>query len=212
LALVRKWVPSSLHSAGTFSGYRDNVYALLECEIRPLGSIRTAADIGSGDGWLVQRLIEDKLVDDCIGFETKRRPNVLIEPVLYDGHNIPLADRSSEIVLAVDVVHHAEDPFALLREIARVSEKWILLKDHIYQNGRDRTILIILDWIGNRRFGIPSPGNYQFRWSWLHQLQACGFGLRSLVYPARCHRGLLGASTNHLQFVALFGREARSSK
>ena len=195
-----------MSGAGTLTGYRARTYALVRDTMRALGPIANAADIGAGEGWYARALMDDGVIARCTPVEVTRRALTIVEPVLYDGARLPFPDRSVELVYAVDVVHHACDPFALLDEMARVASRWIVLKDHTYQTALGRFTLAVLDELGNRRFGIPSPGRYQRAWSWLPRLEASGFVVRTLMHPAPCHPHILGALTNRLQFVAAFER------
>ena len=197
---------SGAPGAGTITGYRGCVYALVRDALRATGPIAHAVDVGAGEGWYARQLVRDGVVRLCTAVEIKRRSVTYVEPVLYDGRRLPLPDRSCELVYAIDVVHHAPEPVALLDEMARVSARFILLKDHTHRGIAGRVALTILDEIGNRRFGIPSPGAYQRDWSWLPALQSRGFVPRTMIHPAPCHAGVLGALTNRLQFVAIFER------
>ena len=192
--------------AGTITGYRDRTYALVRDAIRALGPVAAAVDVGAGEGWYARRLMDDGVIARCTPVEVTRRALTLVEPVLYDGARLPFDDRTVDLVYAVDVVHHAADPFALLEEMARVARRWLVLKDHTYRSVLGRASLAIMDELGNRRFGIPSPGRYQHGWTWLPPLAAAGFTPRTLIHPAPCHTGLPGALTNRLQFVAAFER------
>ena len=193
-------------SAGSLTGYRGRVYRIVADTLRALGPITHAADVGAGDGWYARRLVQDGVVTQCTAVEVKRRAVSFVEPVLYDGRQLPIRDRGCDLVYAIDVVHHAPDPFGLLDELARVSSRYILLKDHTYSSVAGYAALSLMDELGNRRFGIPSPGKYQRRWSWLPRLESHGFVPRTMIHPARCHTGRFGAVTNGLQFVAVFER------
>ncbi len=192
--------------AGTITGYRDRTYALVREAIGALGPVATAVDVGAGEGWYARRLMDEGLIVRCTPVEVQRRTQTLVEPVLYDGVRLPFDDRSVELVYAIDVVHHAGDPLALLADMARVSARWLVLKDHTYASGLGRATLAVMDELGNRRFGIPSPGRYQHAWDWLPALEHAGFRPRTMLHPAACHTGLLGTLTNRLQFVAAFER------
>ncbi len=192
--------------AGALTGYRERVYRLVAHHLRAIGPIGSAIDVGAGEGWYAARLQREGVIDLVIPIEVVRRKRVLIEPTLYDGVTIPFADRSTELAYAVDVVHHTGDPLALLGEIARVSSRWILLKDHTFKSRIGCLTLAVLDELGNRRFGIPSPGNYQREFEWVAYLRTVGFDCVQLTHPAVCQRGALGVLTNHLQFVAVFER------
>lgn len=199
-------MPADIGEAGAVTGYRGRVYRLVCAALRALGPIPYAVDVGAGEGWYAKSLVDDGIVGRCEAVEIARRARTLVEPILYDGTRLPMADRSAPLVYAIDVVHHAPDPRALLDDIARVSAKWILLKDHTYASALGRATLVVLDELGNRRFGIPSPGTYQREWTWLTHLASRGFHVRTMIHPAPCQRGLLGALTNPLQFVAVFER------
>jgi SAM-dependent methyltransferase len=199
---------TDLRAAGAVTGYRERVYAIVSGALRTLGVIPHAVDVGAGEGWYAKRLVDDGIVGRCDAVEVVRREHVFVEPLLYDGARLSMADHSADLVYAVDAVHHAADPGALLDEIARVAAKWILLKDHTYRTPVGRATLSLLDEIGNRRFGIRSPGKYQHNWAWLPRLESQGFRICTMIHPARCHRGVLGALSNRLQFVAVVARRA----
>ena len=189
--------------SGQFTGYRERTFGLIGNLLKPLGLIESSIDVGAGEGWFANRLMQEGLVQNCIPVEVSLRKHVEIEPIIYDGKTLPFPDNFAPLVYSIDVVHHAENPFELLDEIARVSSRWILLKDHTFDNFLGQITLQILDELGNRRFGIHSPGKYQKAWTWLEHLESRGYKLLSLLHPARCHTGILGAATNKLQFIAL---------
>ncbi len=192
--------------AGTITGYRGRTYALVKAAIGALGPVASAIDVGAGDGWYARSLMDDGVVARCTPVDVTRRAGTVLEPLLYDGRRLPFDDRSTDLVYAVDVVHHADVPADLLKEMARVARRWIVLKDHTYVTASGRMALALLDELGNRRFGIPSPGRYQRAWEWLPILRDAGFEPRGIVHPASCQAGLLGALTNRWQFVAAFER------
>jgi len=191
--------------AGGVTDYRRRTFALLRSLIASTGGVATALDIGAGDGWMAKSLMAAGLLGTCTPVDVKRRSHVVLEPLLYDGERLPFDDSSIDLCYAVDAVHHAADPSRLLRDMARVSRRFIVLKDHRYESRAGAWVLRILDEIGNRRFSIGSPGHYQRGSAWLDLLRAEGFVVRTLIHPAPCHVGLLGL-TNRLQFVALFER------
>ncbi len=119
---------------------------------------------------------------------------------------MPFADRSFDLVYTVDVLHHCDDPFAQLAEIARVARQYILIKDHTFSSAAGRMTLAVLDELGNRKFGIPSPYNYQNGWEWSAHLENLGWKEVRLTHPLACHKGFLGALTNSLQYIALYQR------
>ena len=188
------------------SAYKARVLEILASVLRGHGPVERALDFGAGDGWFAERLKQGGLARDVVAVDVMRRARSVHEVMLYDGTHLPFDDRSFDLAYALDALHHCPDPLASLRELARCTRWALLLKDHVHQGSAGRAALAVLDEIGNRRFGVASPRNYQARWEWLPPLADAGFGLRALVHPAACHRGPLGWATNRLQFVALWTR------
>ncbi len=81
-----------------------------------------------------------------------------------------------------------------------------MIKDHTFRSATGRWTLAVLDELGNRKFGIPSPYHYQHGWAWTEHLEKRGWTLQTLLHPASCHTGLLGILTNPLQYVARYER------
>lgn len=192
--------------AGGVTGYRDRTYTLIRSVLRDIGHIDDAIDVGAGDGWAAQTLMDEGLVGRCQPVDVVRRKLIQLEPVLYDGSTLPFDDKGVTLAYAIDAAHHASNPLRFIQELGRVARRFVLLKDHTYASVSGRVALRILDEIGNRRFSIGSPGNYQRDFRWFRALEDDGFLLRKLIHPARCHVGWLGTLTNKLQFVALFER------
>ncbi len=117
-----------------------------------------------------------------------------------------MVDRSVELAYAFDVLHHCPEPVAVLRELMRCTDRYLLLKDHTFRNRSDRWVLAALDEIGNRRFGVPSVHKYQRGWEWVGRIEAEGFERCALVTPVRLAGFPLGLVANKLQFIGLWRR------
>jgi hypothetical protein len=186
--------------------YRQRVLSLLSQTMQKHGRPEAALDFGSGDGWFAQQMLDQAIVGQVTPIDVKRRDHVFIEPLIYDGALLPFEDRAFELVYTIDVLHHCPDPLAKLYEIASRSSKWLLIKDHVYSSPIGYGALAILDELGNRRFGIPSPYLYQKNWAWHDALVANGWARIEHLHPAPCHTGMLGWMTNRLQYVSLYQR------
>jgi SAM-dependent methyltransferase len=151
-------------------------------------------------------MIRSARAKTVVGVEVKRWPHAMHPPVLFDGSRLPFANRSFDLVYAIDVLHHCPEPTRALDEALRCSSRYFLIKDHTYKNPLEFLGLCVLDEIGNRRFKVPTLYRYQERWEWSEHLRSRGFMLEGLVHPAACHVGLLGRVTNSWQFVALWRR------
>lgn len=123
-------------------------------------------DIGCGDGNIDVLIQRQKPDLDIEGIDVVLRPKTHIRVKLFDGFTIPYNDKSFDIVMFVDVLHHAEDPVRLLEEARRVSRRLILIKDHLREGILANATLRFMDWIGNAPHGISLPYNYWNRVEW----------------------------------------------
>ena len=134
----------------------------------------TVLDIGCGDG-TIGNLIGQLRPDISIqGVEYMVRPACKIECRPFDGSTLPFPDACFDVCLFVDVLHHTQDPSVLLREAARVSRSFVLIKDHLNENFIDNATLRLMDWVGNRPHGVVLTYNYQSRKQWAEYFSNCG--------------------------------------
>ena len=188
------------------SAYQERVLAHTLRLITPLGHLQSVLDFGCGSGWYARALTERGIANEIKGVEVQRRKETYIEPILYDGVRLPFEDRRFDLVYAMDVIHHCPSPTTSLVEAARCARKYFLLKDHVHFSIGQKLLLTMLDELGNRKFGIPSPGNYQKAWEWLPVLTKAGFKLETLVHPSPCNGPLLDSIAAPTQFLALWSR------
>lgn len=123
-------------------------------------------DIGCGDGRLaalIRSLRPDVAVE---GVDVLVRPETAIPVTAFDGRVLPFADDTFDAVMMIDVLHHAENPAALLAEAQRVARQVVLIKDH-RRNGlfADAT-LRFMDWVGNARHGVALPYTFWSEAQW----------------------------------------------
>ncbi len=188
-------------------GYRTEVLRLIE-SLLPERGIPSALDVGAGDGWIASELLRRRLVGAVRAVDVQARPRSFVPVELYDGETPTWAPRSFDLVYAIDVVHHARRPLALLDLMMAASARYLLLKDHTYRTPLGWMALSALDELGNRRFGVPSLYHYQQGWAWCDHIERAGFKRVAHVHPARVEKRFFGALTNGLQFVALWERTA----
>ena len=185
--------------------YRPRILARLESLIRPL-AVPQVLDFGSGDGYFASQVGRLPQVERIAAVDVVERPDSLVTPRLYDGERLPFDDGAFDLAYAVDVLHHCPDPLRAIDDMARCSRRYLLIKDHTYETALGRWTLAVLDELGNRRFGIPSPYRYQKRWQWVEHIEAHGWRRVALEHPLDCHAGVLGAMTNPLQWIGLWER------
>lgn len=180
---------------------------MLAAQIPPRAAV---LDIGCGDG-TIGSLLAQRRPDIAIqGVEFLARPECKIECHVFDGVSLPFPDGSFDLCLFVDVLHHTKDPGVLLREAARVSRSWVLLKDHLDENVFDHLTLRFMDWVGNRPHGVVLMYNYQSRRQWEEIFSKCGlvetnWSKQVTLYPAPV--SLLAGRGLH--FVSLLRKQDR---
>lgn len=126
----------------------------------------TVLDIGCGDGRLAQRIGELRPDLTLRGIDVLVRQGTAIPVEEFDGTHIPLADGAVDVAMLVDVLHHAEDPLAILREAARVARSAVVIKDHLREGLAAEATLRFMDWVGNARFGVRLTYRYWTREEW----------------------------------------------
>lgn len=92
---------------------------------------------------------------DVTGAEVRARPHTAIPVREFDGRTLPFTDRSYDVVMMVDVLHHAEEPARLIREAGRVAARAVIIKDHVTGAWFSHDRLRLMDWVGNIGHGVP---------------------------------------------------------
>lgn len=117
-------------------------------------------DVGTGDGLLAKLLSERRSDLSLQGLDVLPRSESHIPVQMFDGEHIPYPDKSFDVVLFVDVLHHTNNAMALLREAVRTARRALVIKDHSLQGFAAGFTLRAMDMIGNRRHGVSLPYNY----------------------------------------------------
>lgn len=126
----------------------------------------TVLDLGAGDGQVAVALMKLRPDLRVEGVDVMLRPQTHIPVTQYDGVTLPFADKSFDYVTIVDVLHHTDDPAAVLTEAARVTRHGIVLKDHLVEGFAAAPTLRFMDWVGNRGHNVVLPYNYLTRSEW----------------------------------------------
>lgn len=123
-------------------------------------------DIGCGSGEMAAAIMAQRPDVTIHGVDVLVRPNTAIPVKEYDGKTIPFADGSYDVALLVDVLHHTDDPAAVLAEAARVSSQGVVIKDHYKDGFIAGLILRFMDFVGNTSHGVRLPYNYLGQKQW----------------------------------------------
>lgn len=138
-------------------------------------------DIGSGDGSIALLIKNQRPTVEFVGIDVLVRPNVAIPIKKFDGRTIPYAGGSFDVVMAVDVLHHTDDPQILLNEAARVTRKHVLIKDHHRNGFMAQSTLRFMDWVGNARFGVALPYKYWSQEEWERGYSRAGLRIKKRI-------------------------------
>jgi SAM-dependent methyltransferase len=140
-------------------------------------------DIGCGNGQLAV-LLCDRLGDLHVsGIETFLRTRTQIPVTHYDGKRLPYPEAAFDVSILVDVLHHAADPLAVMKEARRVSRRVVIVKDHLRSGWLSHGVLSLMDWVGNAPHGVDSRYHYFDAGEWAQIL--CGAGLRMVARNER---------------------------
>lgn len=142
-------------------------------------------DVGCGDGAVAANLLARRTGLRIEGYDVMGREDAAIPIHAFDGRRLPLADRSVDAVMLVDVLHHCESPGDMLKEALRVSRGAVVVKDHRLGHPGARALLTAMDWIGNRPHGVVLAYNYWDEQQWRAAWRALG------LHPSR-YRSRLG--------------------
>ncbi len=103
-----------------------------------------------------------------VGLERVVRGGEPIKVHAYDGKVMPLGDKSVDVTIVADVLHHEPEPDRLLRECVRVSRRLVIIKDHRISGPISKARVSLMDWAANAPYGVPCL----FRYNTLEQWRA----------------------------------------
>ncbi len=184
--------------------YRSQILASISEMVSPLRPLAIGLDLGAGDGWFTKQLMELGLVSRALGVELGARKGKPENVVTYDGKLIPFPDKHFDVTFIIDVLHHTDSVADLIKETARVTQKYIVVKDHTFSSPLGRLLLCGLDLVGNMGRGVNLPFHFQRSWTWNPYFEEAGFTLNELRHPLRCHTGMTGMMTNKLQYACVW--------
>ncbi len=144
-------------------------------EVAPHVSGDTVLDVGSGDGkiggLIAQQLGKRVTLCDIVDYNGTQLPLVV-----YDGKKLPFGDKSFDCLLLCVVLHHSNDPFAILDEAFRVSRRVIVIES-VFFNEPHRLFNSFFDWVYNRVLNNPNinvPFNFLRPAGWVHEFEKRG--------------------------------------
>ena len=83
--------------------------------------------------------------------------------IVYDGKTIPFSDNSFDTTMVNFILHHTDDPEAILREVIRVSTKYIIIAEDIVDSWFDKYLGLLHAVTYD---GIPCKNNFYDSEKW----------------------------------------------
>ncbi len=126
-------------------------------------------DVGCGFGALGRAIMDsDACPRDCkvVGLEPVKREGSLIQVDTYNGRTMPYDDRTFDVIILADVLHHEEDPHRLLAEATRVTNRLLIIKDHKLQGPLAQQRIALIDWAANAPYDVPCLYRYNTLQQW----------------------------------------------
>lgn len=145
---------------------RVNILAQHLASLIPETESLQGLDVGCGSGEVAEGVCQLRSNVTFQGIDVLVRPQTRIPVREFNGFKIPFGDRHFDFIMLVDVLHHADDAHLLLAECVRVSRQFILIKDHYCNSFWDDWRLRLMDWVGNRSYGVALPYNYLSTSQW----------------------------------------------
>ena len=114
----------------------------------------------------------------------------MIQVQQYDGEHIPYEDSSIDTVIIIDVLHHTDNPGKLLSESARVAKRQVIIKDHTKTGLLSVIKLRMMDYVGNRHYGVRLPYNYLTKDEWSRLFQENNLIINNYNVSLNLYKGI----------------------
>jgi SAM-dependent methyltransferase len=150
--------------------YRKRLEVLTRLLLPHLRDGDAVLDVGCGSGQLGIELMErakEKMINVRVcGLERFPRGDEPILVTRYDGRRFPFSDKAFDVVIVADVLHHENDPDALLRECIRTSKRCVVIKDHQLSGRLAKARVSLIDWAANAPYGVECLYRYNTPAEW----------------------------------------------
>jgi SAM-dependent methyltransferase len=141
-----------------------------------IGEGDSVLDLGCGDG-KVGELVALRKKSDVVLMDVVDYNKTGLPLVLYDGRKVDCPDRSFDHVLLLTVLHHSDDPIAVMEEALRVADKSVIIIESVYFNGPHKQVNKFFDWFYNRVLNNPKinvPFNFLTPTAWIKLFEKLG--------------------------------------
>lgn len=189
--------------------YESRTRALVGALLPHLPERARVLDIGCGFGTLGRALM-DAAPDRQLaveGLERVRRDGEAIPVTAYDGRSAPFEDGSFDAVILADVLHHEPDPDRLLDEAARLTRRFLIIKDHALQGPLAQQRISLIDWAANAPYGVPCLFRYNTPAQWRECISSRGLQMVEERLSMKLYPPIVNACFGRrLQYLAVAAR------
>jgi len=129
----------------------------------------TVLDIGCGSGMLGDAVLKHRGCPQGVvyrGLERQVRGGEPIEVIEHTSGPLPFPDHAFDVVILADVLHHEEQEAFLLGEAARLSKRWVIVKDHKPEGFLGFWRICFLDWAANNPYDVKCLYRYHTTREW----------------------------------------------
>ncbi len=117
-------------------------------------------DVGCHDGRMSSYILDLNSYLKIEGVDIQENLPCTIKRTKYDGKLLPFPDDHFDIVMAIDMLHHTHDISLVISEMARVSKKYIIIKDVVIYSIFSHIGLCIADYLSNFNYSIKCTYNF----------------------------------------------------
>jgi ubiquinone/menaquinone biosynthesis C-methylase UbiE len=177
----------SFKSLTQFGPFRSVLYRLALwrvqeklAEIIPkLNQTDRVLDIGAGNCVLCRQLRLAGYDVTPVDLENLSFINDIV-PILYDGMILPFDDDSYDVAMVVTVLHHTQDPDAVLSQLKRVAKRIIVIEE-IYEGSFEKYYTYFIDSLFNLEF-FNHPRSNRTDNGWRTAFKQLGLEVESVIY------------------------------
>lgn len=177
-----------------FSHERANRLSTRVRQIRELlgtNTVGSLLDVGCGNGEIAHELMQSLGLsyDNVQGLEVVLPNKAKINIVKFNGFDFPAFAKPFDLVTAFSVLHHAEDPIQLIKEIkkALANGGHLIIRDCDASTDDLKSFNLIADYLWYKIYtlddNVPITGNYLSANEWTQLFQSEGFKVDKITHP-----------------------------
>lgn len=123
-------------------------------------------DFGCDDGSTADMIMKINPSLKIVGIDIQSNRISKIPRKIYNGNKIPYPDNTFDIVMSLNVLHHTKDILRHVKEMKRVSKKYLLIKDNMVFGPFSKSLICFTDYISNVPYGIKCVFNFLSSEQW----------------------------------------------